>query len=26
MVYNPVPDRREQWADPTGKRPAWQAR
>jgi hypothetical protein len=26
MVYNPVPDRRAQWADPTGKRPAWQAR
>jgi hypothetical protein len=26
MVYNPVPDQREQWADPTGKRPAWQAR
>jgi len=26
MVYNPVPDRREQWADPTGKRPRWQAR
>jgi hypothetical protein len=26
VVYNPVPDRREQWADPSGKRPAWQAR
>lgn len=26
MIDNPVPDRREQWADPTGKRPAWQAR
>src|SRR5262249_30809299 len=26
MIYNPVPDRRELWADPTGKRPAWQAR
>lgn len=26
MVYNPLPDRREQWADPSGKRPAWQAR
>src|SRR5262245_42354976 len=26
MVYNPVPEQREQWADPTGKRPPWQAR
>jgi len=26
MIYNPVPDQREQWADPSGKRPAWQAR
>jgi len=26
MVYNPVPDRREQWADPSGARPTWQAR
>jgi hypothetical protein len=26
VVYNPVPDRREQWADPPGARPAWQAR
>lgn len=26
MVYNPVPDERERWADPTGKRPAWKAR
>jgi len=26
MVYNPVPERRQQWAEPTGRRPAWQAR
>jgi len=26
MVYNPVPQQRQQWADPTGKRPRWQAR
>jgi hypothetical protein len=26
MVYNPVPDQRDRWADPKGKRPAWQAR
>jgi hypothetical protein len=26
MVYNPVPDERARWADPGGRRPAWQAR
>jgi hypothetical protein len=26
MVYNPVPDDRARWADPSGARPAWQAR
>jgi hypothetical protein len=26
MVYNPVPEDRQRWADPTGRRPAWQAR
>ena len=26
VVYNPVPDERAQWADPTGRRPEWQAR
>jgi hypothetical protein len=26
MVYNPVPDDRNRWAHPTGKRPAWKAR
>ncbi len=26
MVYNPVPEQREQWADSSGKRPTWQAR
>jgi hypothetical protein len=26
MVYNPVPEDRRQWADPGGRRPAWQAR
>jgi len=26
MVYNPVPEGRGRWADPTGRRPAWQAR
>jgi hypothetical protein len=26
MVYNPVPEDRRRWADPQGKRPAWQAR
>jgi hypothetical protein len=26
MVYNPVPEDREQWAKPSGPRPPWQAR
>jgi hypothetical protein len=26
MVYNPVPEARACWAEPTGKRPAWTAR
>ena len=26
MVYNPVPDERRPWANPTGPRPPWQAR
>jgi hypothetical protein len=26
MIYNPVPDDRQQWADPNGRRPHWQAR
>jgi hypothetical protein len=26
MIYNPVPEDRQQWADPRGRRPAWQAR
>lgn len=26
MVYNPVPEDRTRWADPTGRRPAWKAR
>ena len=26
MVYNPVPDDRQRWADPAGPRPPWQAR
>jgi len=26
VLYNPVPDQREQWADPSGVRPDWQAR
>jgi hypothetical protein len=26
MIYNPVPEQRERWADPTGPRPDWQAR
>jgi hypothetical protein len=26
MVYNPVPEDRRRWADPSGRRPAWQAR
>ena len=26
MVYNPVPEDRQRWADPTGRRPQWQAR
>lgn len=26
MIYNPVPEDRERWADPTGRRPPWQAR
>jgi hypothetical protein len=25
MVYNPVPDERDRWADPHGPRPPWQA-
>ena len=25
-VYNPVPEERARWADPHGRRPAWQAR
>ena len=26
MIYNPVPDDRARWAEPSGPRPAWQAR
>ena len=26
MVYNPIPEDRDRWAHPTGKRPPWQAR
>jgi hypothetical protein len=26
MIYNPVPEERERWADPGGRRPVWQAR
>jgi len=26
MVYNPVPQQRERWANPGGRRPDWQAR
>ena len=26
MVYIPVPEDKERWADPAGRRPAWQAR
>jgi hypothetical protein len=26
IVYNPVPDERRQWANPSGRRPDWQAR
>jgi hypothetical protein len=26
MIYNPVPDDRRRWAEPSGPRPAWQAR
>jgi hypothetical protein len=26
MIYNPVPEERERWADPSGRRPNWQAR
>jgi hypothetical protein len=26
MVYNPVPEDRRRWANPQGRRPAWQAR
>ena len=26
VIYNPVPKERDQWADPTGRRPEWQAR
>jgi hypothetical protein len=26
MVYNPVPEQRQRWADPASRRPAWQAR
>jgi hypothetical protein len=25
-IYNPVPEERARWAEPTGRRPAWQAR
>jgi len=25
-VYNPVPEQRDRWADPAGRRPAWQGR
>lgn len=26
MIYNPVPEERQRWADPGGRRPVWQAR
>jgi hypothetical protein len=26
MIYNPVPEERPRWAEPTGTRPLWQAR
>jgi hypothetical protein len=26
MIYNPVPEERERWAEPHGRRPIWQAR
>lgn len=26
MVYNPIPEDRDRWANPKGKRPPWQAR
>jgi hypothetical protein len=26
MIYNPVPEERERWANPDGRRPDWQAR
>jgi hypothetical protein len=26
MVYNPVPEERDRWANPVGRRPAWQVR
>jgi hypothetical protein len=26
MIYNPIPEDRARWANPTGKRPPWQAR
>ena len=25
-IYNPVPEQRDRWADPEGRRPAWQGR
>jgi hypothetical protein len=25
-IYNPVPEQRDRWADPSGRRPAWQGR
>jgi hypothetical protein len=26
MIYNPVPEERDRWANPQGRRPSWQAR
>src|SRR5262249_50077919 len=26
MIYNPVPEERDRWAKPQGRRPSWQAR
>lgn len=26
MIYNPIPEQREQWAKPSSRRPPWQAR
>jgi hypothetical protein len=26
MIYNPIPDEPQRWANPQGKRPSWQAR